>query len=195
MSAETMDASELVNTQDSDWLMRCRAGDLDAYRYLVERYQAPLCSWLTGRLRDPDAAEEVAQEAFVRAWLMLGRFQQGAAFFPWVCGIAAQVAREDWRSRRRRDRHFQLKAESQGEALNVSATTGKEWDIELRAAIDALPGAHRDVVLLRYYGQCSCREAAERLGLPLGTVTKRLSRAHAELRAWFQKHADKKCKQ
>jgi len=187
-SAVSMNPRESLLTSDGDCLIRCRSGDLDAFRFLVQRYESPLCSWLTGRLRDRNAAEEVAQEAFVRAWLSLERFQSHAPFFPWLCGIAAQVARERHRARRRTS-HLLEKAAAHAQATNPAANPA-EPDMELGAAIDALPEAHRNVILLRYYGQCSCKEVADRLGLPLGTVTKQLSRAHAELRDWFQKHAD-----
>jgi RNA polymerase sigma-70 factor (ECF subfamily) len=112
---------------------------------------------------------------------MLRRFRVGDPFFPWLCGIASQVTREARRSDQRRSRHQKLAAEFR-QASAAPPDEPHEPDMALRHAINELCEAHRDVVLLRYYGHCSCKEVAERLKLPLGTVTKRLSRAHAELR-------------
>ncbi len=171
-----------MGDRDSECIGHCLDGRPEEYRFLVERYQRPLVSWLTGRLGNRTLAEEAAQEAFVRAWFALARFRTGEAFFPWLSGIALQVAQEMWRADRRRDRHRQSAVATAMGSADAGANGIKEPDLRLRQAVDALPGAHRDVVLLRYYGQCSCKEVAERLGLPLGTVTKMLSRAHAQLR-------------
>ena len=94
------------------------------------------------------------------------------------------------RAERRRDRHRRLAVVARPGLPAAAADDSEEVDLRLRDAVDALPEAHRNVVLLRYYGQCSCKEVAERLGLPLGTVTKRLSRAHAQLRQLLGKHGD-----
>ncbi len=170
-----------MDARDSECVGHCLDGRPEEYRFLVERYQRPLVSWLTGRLGNRVKAEEAAQEAFVRAWFALARFRRGQAFFPWLSGIALQVAQEMWRADRRRDTHHQS-AMAATMRLGVAPAADGSEDLRLRRAVDALAEVHRDVVLLRYYGQCSCKEVAERLGLPLGTVTKRLSRAHAELR-------------
>ena len=171
-----------MDPRDSECIARCLDGHPEAYRLLVERYQGPLVSWLTARLRNRSAAEDVAQEAFVRAWLALGRFRTGQPFFAWLSGIAVRVAREMSRAERRRGRHHRLAGVAGPRDPVAPAEGGEKPDWRLRRAVDALREAHRSVVLLRYYGPCSCKEVAERLHLPLGTVTKRLSRAHAELR-------------
>ena len=126
----------------------------------------------------------------MRAWFALGSFRTGEPFFPWISGIAVRVAQEMWRAERRRDKRHRLAVVARPGFPVAPADGGEEPDLRLRYAVDALPEAHRSVVLLRYYGQCSCKEVAERLGLPLGTVTKRLSRAHAQLRELLRKHGE-----
>lgn len=173
-----MDARNPQASEDGEALARCMEGESAAYRQLVERYQRPLVAWLTGRVRDRPAAEDAPREAFVRAWFALGRFRRGDAFFPWLCGIAHQVTRETSRAQRRRERYHQT-AGRERETTTDADHVIDEPDLILRAAIDALPTNLREIVLLRYYGECSCKEVAGRLNLPLGTVTKSLSRAHA----------------
>jgi RNA polymerase sigma factor (sigma-70 family) len=179
-----------MDPRDGDCITRCLDGHPNEYRFLVERYQGVLVSWLTGRLGNRLSAEEAVQEAFVRAWLALGRFRTGEPFFPWIAAIAVRVARETARAERRRDRRLRLVAEAGAGSATSTAVGADEPDLALRRAVDALPETDRSVVLLRYYGQCSCREVAERLGLPLGTVTKMLSRAHARLRDLLRRRGE-----
>ena len=91
-----------MDPRDSACIARCLDGHPEEYRFLVERYERVLVSWLTGRLRNRLAAEEVAQEAFVRAWFALGRARTGRPSFPWVLAIAAMAHRK--MSTYRRDR-------------------------------------------------------------------------------------------
>ena len=163
---------------DQHWIAQSLDGHPEAFGQLVRRYQGPLLAYLTGRLGDSERAEEAAQETFVRAFMGLDRLRKTEAFFSWLLGIAARVAREQDRfDRRRREL-----TESDHPASPAPGPPTTQEDEELRRAITALPQIYAEVVLLRYYGNCSCADVARQLDLPLGTVTKRLSRAYALLR-------------
>jgi len=134
-------------------------------------------AYLLRRLGDPEAAAEMAQESFVRAYFHLDRLKKGDAFASWLLGIAHRVMLETFR-RQRRER-------SRSEDLrNVAAPSDRptEDDSDLAEAVVALPEIYREVTVLRYFGGLSCDEVSKRLGVPLGTVTKRLSRAYQLLR-------------
>jgi RNA polymerase sigma factor (sigma-70 family) len=133
-------------------------------------------SYLGGQLGNREWAEEAAQEVFVRAWFALGKLQKREAFFSWLMGIAGRVAKEHRRNEQRQRMLAVAKASdvSQPQASN---------DPPLERAIAELPDVYREVILLRYYTGRSCVQIAEELAIPLGTVTKRLSRAYAILRA------------
>lgn len=165
--------------RESDLLCieQCLNGHPDEYRQLVLKYEKPIMAYLIGRMGDAEAASEVAQESFVRAFFRLNTLKQGNSFFPWLASIAQRVMLETFR-RRRRER-------SLSETANPVASSeddGLENDGELAEAVDRLPDIYREVTILRYFGGLSCAEVGERLGIPLGTVTKRLSRAYALLR-------------
>jgi RNA polymerase sigma-70 factor (ECF subfamily) len=160
---------------DNDAVKSCLDGHPDAYRRLVRRYQAPLLSHLVGRLGDRERAEEAAQETFVRAFFALGKLKRSGSFFPWLLGIATRVVREQ----RRAERRYRVALRS---APPRAQQVAAERDRALERAMAELPTRYAEVVLLRYYGEMSCAQVAERLELPLGTVTKRLSRAYAMLR-------------
>ena len=85
------------------------------------------------------------------------------------------MAKEQQRNKRRQ-------ADIGNQRPERSSTQGLSQDYELERAISELPPPYRQVVLLRYYRRCSCKQVAEQLDVPVGTVTKRLSRAYAMLR-------------
>jgi RNA polymerase sigma-70 factor (ECF subfamily) len=153
-----------------------RDGHPEDFGVLVDRYQKPLFSYLAARVANLPQAEEAAQESFVRAFLSLNKLRKPESFYSWLLGIAGRVAKEQFRAEVRRRQEGEV-----AEPMMNGAADSRE-DHPLEEAMAALPENHRQVILLRYYEGLSCQEAATRLGLPLGTVTKTLSRAYALLR-------------
>lgn len=134
-------------------------------------------AYLTSRLGDREAAAEAAQESFVRAYFQLDTLRKGDAFFAWLMGIAQRVMLESFRREKR------VKSLSEAaEPIAPATDDGVENDSELAEAVGRLPDIYREVTVLRYFGGLSCVEVSQRLGVPLGTVTKRLSRAYGLLR-------------
>ncbi len=160
---------------DKYYIARCLNGHSDDYRYLVGRYQAVLLAHLAGRLGSKDDAEEAAQEVFVRAYFGLSKLKKPASFFSWLLGIANRVAKEQQRERQRQ----QQRADS---VTDKSAGVWAGHDFPLARTIGELPESYRELILLRYYAGHSCKDIAAQLDMPVGTVTKKLSRAYAMLR-------------
>jgi RNA polymerase sigma-70 factor (ECF subfamily) len=165
-----------MEATDKEYVEECRNGHPDDYRFLVERYQGPVFAYLASRLGDRALAEEAAQESFVRAFLALPKLKKPESFYAFLLGIAGHVAHEMWRAAGRDAKRNEV-AE-----LLAAGTAEEREEYHLEEAIAALPESHRQVVLLRFYEQLSCQEVAQRLSLPLGTVTKTLSRAYVQLR-------------
>ena len=174
-----------MGVTDEYYIGRCLDGHPDDFRYLVRRYQAVLLAHLAGQLGSRDSAEEATQETLVRAYFGLEKLRKRQSFFPWLLGIASRVAKEQRRSEQRRRQIGDVLSE-------VVAEPELSQDYALEQAITALPERYQQVVLLRYYGNCSCSQVAEQLGMPLGTVTKRLSRAYAMLRESLRQE-DRNC--
>ncbi len=165
-----------MDLTDKEYVERCRDGHPEDFGLLVARYQKPLFSYLASRIEDGGQAEEAAQESFVRAFLSLKKLRKPESFYSWLLGIAGRVAKEQLRSLKHRQQDCEVT-----ESLMANAADRRE-DYPLEEAIAALPESYRQVILLRYYEGRSCQEIATRLALPLGTVTKTLSRAYALLR-------------
>ena len=162
---------------DTYYVGRCLDGHPDDFRYLVRRYQPVLLAHLAGKLGNRDRAEEAAQETLVRAYFKMDTLRKPESFFAWLLGIADLVAKEQQRNeliRRRRESVRAMAEEAPEPELSQ--------DFSLEAAVATLPEAYRTVILLRYYGGLSCAGIAAQLDMPLGTVTKTLSRAYGLLR-------------
>ena len=166
---------------DEYYIERCLDGHPNDFRYLVQRYQAVLLAHLAGKLGSKDRAEEAAQEAFVRAYFNMNKLKKPEAFFSWLLGIGDHVAKEHLRREQIRQQREIVRSFTK-EAPNPELSQ----DYALESAIAELPDAYRKIILLRYYGNHSCNQIAERLDMPLGTVTKTLSRAYVMLRNSLQ---------
>jgi RNA polymerase sigma-70 factor (ECF subfamily) len=166
--------------RDEFYIRQCLDGHPDEYRHLVTRHQGAVLAFLRGRWAGRIQIDEVAQEAFIRAFLGLRSLRKQSSFLSWLLGIAHRVAQENHRRTRHEDRR---RGDGPIEPRNPDVDSGREADrLALERAVAELSTPLREVVLLRFYSECSCSEIAERLHVPLGTVTKRLSRAYARIR-------------
>ena len=170
-----------MSENDKYYVERCLDGHPDDFRYLVRRYQTILLANLAGKLGNKDRAEEAAQEALVRAYFNMSKLKKPDSFFSWLLSIADHVAKEHQRKEQLQRQRDIVRSFSQ-EAPDAELSQ----DYALEAAIAELPETYRKIILLRYYGQHSCNQIAEQLDMPLGTVTKQLSRAYAMLRKSLQ---------
>ena len=172
----SLELNERREPSDGEYVVSSRNGCPDHFRLLVQRYQRPLFAYLTSRLGNQLEAEEAAQESFVRAFLSLKKLRKPESFYAWLMGIAGRVLKEQFRAEERRQKDREV-----AETL-LAEDSGSVAEYPLEEAIAVLPESYRLVILLRYYEGLSCQEVATRLGMPLGTVTKTLSRAYALLR-------------
>jgi len=171
-----------MDIADKEYVQRCCDGHPEDFRMLVYRYQGLLSSYLAGRLRNRAQVEEAAQESFVRAFMSLKKLRKPESFCPWLLGIAGRVAKEQFRDSKRR----QQDPEIARSLITHDADSRDHDDCALDEAIAVLPETYRQVITLRYFEGLSCQEVAQRLEMPLGTVTKTLSRAYALLRQELQ---------
>jgi RNA polymerase sigma-70 factor (ECF subfamily) len=164
-------------------LARARGGDLSAFEEVVRRYQRRVYGVALRIVRSHAVADDVAQEAFVRAWRSLDRFEVGRPFGPWVCRIAANLAVNHVRSPIAREDPLPEGLEQA--AAPASDPLGSLLDAEAQAVLDralgSLPAEQRAVFVLRAVEEMSYREIAEALGLSPGTVMSRLFRARERL--------------
>jgi RNA polymerase sigma factor (sigma-70 family) len=161
-----------------------RRGDLAAYDALVRRHQrdALRLAWLVGG--DAGEADDVVQEAFVKAWRALDRFRSGSPFRPWLLRIVANEAHNRRRARgRRATPPPRASAQpSPGPASPEEAVLVEGSRAKVVAALDRLPEHERLVLACRFLLDLSEAETATALDVPAGTVKSRTSRGLARLR-------------
>jgi RNA polymerase sigma-70 factor, ECF subfamily len=160
---------------DRDLVRRARRGDRDAAALLFRRYWRD--AWraafaITGRRA---LADDVAADAFERAFAALGRFDERRPFAPWLHRIVANRALDLLRAERR------LSGDELPEPVDVSPAH-EIGDRSLLASVVDLPLERRVVVVLRYGVGMTPKQIAEALDLPVGTVNSRLARALEQLR-------------
>jgi RNA polymerase sigma-70 factor (ECF subfamily) len=203
------DAASLGTLTDEALVGRAQRRDLAAFEELVARHEEKIYRLAMRLLRNESDAQEVIQDTFLSAWRNIGSFQGKAQFGSWLYRVAANAALMLLRSQRRRPA---ISAEDLGpEALDAAAEGGAgafhattDWSkrpdhqlqsSELRrhleAAMDLLPEAQREVVVLRDVEGLSTEETADLLQITIPTVKTRLHRARLSLRdaitAYFER--------
>ena len=141
-------------------------------------------------VRSPADAQEVAQDAFVRAWLALPRFRGEASFATWLYRIVARHAIDRAAVLRRRgQREVVVEAADEGSIEDERPDAGAAWmqARQIERMVSDLPESQRAVVTLFYYEEHSVAQVAAILGMPEGTVKTHLSRARTALRAGLLK--------
>ncbi len=169
----------------ADLILRARRGDGAAWEALVRMYQQPVFRLAYLLLGDADDAEDVAQEAFVRAFQALERFDLSRPMLPWLLRIAANLAHNRRRSIGRFFGALQRLVREEPRLVS-GVTNGHEQRWQSRAlwgAVQRLGQTDQQIVYLRYFLEMSVDETAQAMDVAPGTVKSRLHRALGRLRA------------
>jgi RNA polymerase sigma-70 factor (ECF subfamily) len=152
-----------------DLVARAIAGDREAFSGLVQREGARLRAFVACRLRDPETAEDLAQEAFIVAYRRLGDFDVSQDFYNWVRGIARNLLLNE---RRRRSREEAAREELFDQAADFAEPAGGGAPIldVLARCLGKVPGRLREFLQLRYEQGLAIAEVASRLGLTTGSA-------------------------
>ena len=180
-----MSASSKTETDDLADVERVLAGDVQAFEGIVRRWQGPLINMAWRYCRDRSRAEELAQEAFIRAWRGLGRWRRESSFSTWLFALAANVFRSDLKRFPPVDVPLKDAPEPSHPARQHQALAAQLSSDSVRRAVLALPLRYREPVVLFYFHDMDVAAAARTMGLPEGTMKARLSRARALLRRRF----------
>jgi RNA polymerase sigma-70 factor (ECF subfamily) len=175
-----------VSAPDRDVVGDVRRGDREAFGHLVHKYQGRLFGLVLMMVRQPTGAEEVTQDAFVRAYTHIGDYDDRRPFYPWLATIAVRLAqnwlRRHWREVRRDGTSLETVQEPGATAAALSGLLANERSRRLWQAVAALPSGERTSVILYYRDEMSVRDIARALGVTTGTVKTLLFRARRHLR-------------
>jgi len=184
----------VITESDDHLVAAAQAGESGAFGTLVERHRRAVYGLALRMLQDPPAAEDAAQEALVKAYRALGRYEGRGRFRPWLLTLTANLCVDQLRRRRGGEVSLEAAAEESG-LEPADAGPGPEQEAErshmaglLERAIGKLPVAQRLVVTMVYMNGVSFEEAAEGLGIPIGTAKSHAHRGRAALRRMLSPH-------
>jgi len=176
-----------VEQSDLELVRRAQRNERGAFDLLVLRYQHKVIKLVARLLRDQTEAEDVAQEAFVKAYRALGSFRGDSAFYTWLYRIAVNTARNAIASRQRRPLDYETElSESEQSALaskmrHTDTPEANALSEEIRTtvneAIEQLPEDLRTAIVLREVEGLSYEDIAAAMDCPVGTVRSRIFRA------------------
>lgn len=163
--------------KDEQLIVESQNGQKEAFGELVLRYQNYVMGYLVNRIKDRQAAEDLTQETFLRAYRSLGTCRDRDKFGSWLVGIAHNCTLE-WQREKNVAANIDAHVEAAAEKID-------EFELEkkviLQCAIRELPDTQRKILEMKYHKNMSCTEIATSLGKPIGTITGLLSRAYDAL--------------
>lgn len=185
-----------MGEREADLLLveRVQSGDRDAFGLLVSKYQRKLLRLVMRMVRDPAEAEDVAQEAFIKAYRALPNFRGESAFYTWLYRIGVNTAKNWLVAHGRRMPTVSEISDEDGEGIEDSGLLrddetpdrvllSKQIGETVNAAMDALPEDLRTAISLREIEGLSYEEIAQVMDCPIGTVRSRIFRAREAIAA------------
>ena len=185
--ADHAGSAELLRGADADLadVELVLAGEVNAFEGIVRRWQGPLVNMAWRYCRDRGRAEEMAQEALVRAWRGLKQWRREGSFSTWLFALAANVFRSELKRFPDENVCIEDAPEPGGPAAQLNEMAKRESSDIVRRAVLALPVRYREPVVLFYFHEMDVGAAAKTMGMPEGTVKARLARARALLKKRF----------
>lgn len=175
---------------DDELIRRVLHGELAVFDRLVDRHGPSALRFATRMLGDQDDAEEVTQDAWVRAYRALARYDAHQPFRTWLFAILINRCRSAMLIRARRERRFRLDAAALQNAEAAAPTDDAALRVELQRAIDHLPAEQREAFLLKHVEQMEYGEMSEIVGASISALKMRVQRACQQLRVELRDHRD-----
>jgi RNA polymerase sigma-70 factor (ECF subfamily) len=177
-------------------IKRVQKGDKSAYDVLVKKYQHKIIKLISRYVHDPEAAQDVAQEAFLKAYRGLARFRGESAFYTWLYRIAINTAKNHLVAQGRRMPDFEVAVEDAeyyegASALKENDTPERqllrdEIESTVYRAIKELPDDLKTAITLRELEGMSYDEIAQAMDCPIGTVRSRIFRAREAIDRYLE---------
>jgi RNA polymerase sigma-70 factor, ECF subfamily len=175
---------------DAELVRQTRAGRTEAYEELVRRWAGRVTSLCHARIGCASAADDMAQEALVRAYRAIDSLTDADKFGPWLCRIAVHTCLNWLKSKQRAMVPFSALGADQNPEDYLQRDAADDDDNEddlqrLRVEVAGLPESYREVLLLYYHQDVTYRDLADMLGVSPATINARLTRARNLLRERF----------
>jgi RNA polymerase sigma-70 factor, ECF subfamily len=170
---------------DKNAIEKCRSGDTEAFRHVVERYQSEAIGHASAILGNREDAKDAVQEAFIDAFQSLTRFDLERRFYPWFYIILRNRCYKLAHGRKQRE----VTTADEMEILAPATTVKPEESMLLDQCLLELTAQDRELITLRHLDGLSYQELAQRLEVPEGTIMSRLYHARKKLRDKLARHS------
>ena len=179
----------MTEPADNILIQKCRVRDKDAYRVLVKRYKKQAYSFAFSYLKNVDDAFNISQEAFIKAWNAMNRFEEGRSFRSWLFSIIKNLS-INLIIKKKNLREISLEKALEESSFDITDTSAgplevlenKEKRKQVWKAIMGLKEEFREIIILKHFNDLSYREISEAINIPEGTVMSRLYHARLSLK-------------
>lgn len=163
---------------------KAKQRDKQAFAMLVERYKRRVFHQAYGMLKDREDAEDITQEAFIKAYFSLNQLESAYAFTAWLSRIVYHLCQDRIKKKEKQKSFIREWVNEQGNRISHSGNQieQKQLQLDLQRALDALTLEHRTILVLREIQGLSYREISKIVGVPEGTVKSRIHNARLALR-------------
>jgi RNA polymerase sigma-70 factor (ECF subfamily) len=197
-------ANSLEAVSDADVMLRVKTGDESAFAYLVQKYRRPMVGFLYRMCHNPAAAEELAQEVFLRVYRSRSNYEASAKFSTWIYRIATNLAVNHARDTRHERREVTVRLDEPDQETGITpdladeSLTVEEQLLErerlaaIRSKVNALPERQRMAVIMHKYQQMDYRQIADVLKLSESATKSLLFRAYETLREQLKEFVEAK---
>lgn len=181
--------SGLHEASDSELVKKAKRGDADAFSVLVRRHQHRVYGLAYRYMRNPDRADDMAQEAFLKGFRLLKGFRGDCSFSTWMYRVTSSVCLTEIARRKRRG-EVQLEEYHQ-DGLHAKDRTANDTDELIRKCVTRLPERYATIVTMYYLEEMPYEEIAAAMEIPLGTLKTWMFRARKELRGLVEEELGK----
>ena len=191
-----------MGADDKVLVARCKEGDRDAFRILVQKYERRIYGIVVGMIRDREEAWDLTQEVFVKVYRHLGSFEGNSSLYTWMYRITVNLCIDHIRKRKNAVLEYDDARNHDG-PVGLDSPVGKPADTppqrllreelvgKVNLALEKLSPKHKQIIILREVEGLAYQEIADVLGISIGTVMSRLFHARKNMQRVLEKYLDK----
>lgn len=169
--------------QEQLWIQQVLAGDKQAYAHIINKYKNQLYATILRMTKNPQDAQDLVQEAFIKVYRNLDKYDASGSFSGWLYRVAINHCMDEFRKKRHSMTHIEVDEEKVVNPNHPELVfLKKEKSRQLERLISTLPEDERLIILLRYVNEISYEEIGEMLDVPISTVRNKLHRGKKKMR-------------
>ncbi|MFO1444114.1 RNA polymerase sigma factor [Bacillus sp. Bva_UNVM-123] len=169
--------------EEQQWIQEVLAGNKQGYAYIINKYKNQLYATILRMTKNPQDAQDLVQEAFIKIYEQLGKYDGKGSFSSWLYRVAFNHCMDEFRKKSYQMRRVEINEELMEDSKHPEVIfLKKEKSRQLERLISTLPDDERMIILLRYVNELCYDEISELVEVPVSTVRNKLHRAKKKMR-------------